>query len=65
MLCEVLSKACVPSMYFYVMEDCGSCRGEVASVRFEFLRRGMKHAVEDMVSSDWRSRVCQWYMMTT
>ena len=55
----------MPLMYFYVIEDCGSCRGEVVSVRFEHLRRIMKHAVEDMVSSNWRSRVRLWYIMTT
>jgi len=35
MLCEMLSEACTRSMYFYVMEDCGSWGGEVVSVRFE------------------------------
>ena len=52
MLCKMLSEACMASMYFYVMEVCGSCRGEVVSVRSEHLRKSTKHAVEDMVSSD-------------
>ena len=49
----------MPLMYLNVIEVCGSCRGEVVSVRLEHLRRTMKYAAEDMVSSDWRSRVCQ------
>ena len=59
MLCEMLSEACMPLMYLNVIEVCGSCRGQVVSVRLEHLRRTMKYAAEDMVSSDWRSRVCQ------